>query len=511
VVGALFLALLALVVVPATAGADPMYWGGTIKGDVWGIPGEVPTSPEVVKRFEQDAGKKLTMVNTGQGWAQFNPTTMNAAIAIGAIPLVTMKLENASIKEVIEGKQDPEIRSWAKEARAFGYPFLFRPWWEPNGNWYPWARGSDTPTEYIEAWQHFHDLVEEEGATNVTWDWVVNAIWGDPESNPTPWYPGDEYVDWVGVDAYNWGKNPIQPATWLTAEQSIEPTLEILEEVAPGKPVCVCESASTEYDESGQPPKPLKKAAWLHEMLDTFLPTHPEIKAYLYFDWNVEKEGGQVKERFDWPIESSPEATEAFREVIAAPDYLSVRPPLTKLAKVPMPVLPPPPQPEMTEPVVGGGTPTGGTEPTGVAPNFGGSTGKAATTSSPSGPTGSTRIAFGAPRLQPSSGTARLPPWIPGAGRLEITAHGAHVSVASSSGPTRPGTSRRVAGTERLILQVSAMGSRRQALQVLGKTKVTVLVRFTPTGGTPTQRRLTFTLRAHSWGRSFKIDLVRPP
>ena len=314
-------ATLAYLLCASPVAGAAMYWGGTIKGSVYGLSGEAPTSAAVVSRFEADAGKAITFVNTGQPWAQFDRTTMDAAIATGTIPLVTMGLaEGVTLKDVVGGKQDKEIRAWAKAAREFGYPFLFRPWWEVNGDWYSWGRSP----EYIAAWRHFHDLVVEEGATNVTWAWVVNSVWWDPKteswgpSDPTPYYPGAAYVDWVGMDAYNWGLNPLQPDKWRTPTEVIGPTLEILEGIAPGKPVCICEDASTE--------KGGEKGPWISSMLGEYLPAHPSIKAYLWFNWNVEQ-GGQPGTEWDWPIESSPAAQAAFRAGIQSDVYLSSLPP----------------------------------------------------------------------------------------------------------------------------------------------------------------------------------------
>jgi Glycosyl hydrolase family 26 len=301
--------------------AGAIYWGATMKGEVYGLEGEAPKNPAVWERFEHDAGKQLTLVNTGQSWGQFDTATMQQVIDGGAIPLVTMGITSGvTMQEVAEGKQDTQIRAWAKAAKAFGYPFMFRPWREMNGAWYSWGRDP----HYVDAWRHFHDVVVEEGATNVTWAWIVNTVWADPGSDPTPYYPGDQYVDWVGLDAYNWGRNPIQPDIWLSPEQAIDPTLEVLEEIT-NKPVALTEVASSEYGGN--------KASWIRDFLGSYLPNHPNIKAMFWFNWNI-LQGGL---RYDWPIESSITSEQAFRDGIQSSEYLSQRPPLTPLTKVPMP------------------------------------------------------------------------------------------------------------------------------------------------------------------------------
>jgi len=464
---ALALLVALLLAVPAAAHADAMYWGALVKGDAYGLPGEAPTSAAVLDRFESDAGKQITIVNTGQSWASFDPATMDAAIGAGVIPLVTMPLGSGiSLKEVVEGKQDAAIRSWARAARAFEYPFLFRPWWESNGSWYSWGQSP----YFAAAWQRFHDLVVAEGATNVTWAWVVNTIWqegGEPRGDPTPYYPGDAYVDWVGVDAYNWGRNPLQPDRWVSAEESIQPTLEVLEEIAPGKPVCVCESASTEIGEgrSGE-----DKALWIHEMLDEYLPSRPRIKAYVWFNWNVEQGGyGSGGGHWDWPIESSPEAEAAFREGIQSETFLPVLPPLTPLTKVPVPSSPSPAPPVESAPPPrdsGQGQP-------------------------PSEPGPTDPISFGPVKPGVRPGSAILTVATTGPGQLRFSGRGLRIRVPPSRRLARTPLSKWMGEPGELKLEVRAAGTKLRRLAATGSAKLALTVRLTPdTGIAQTATRL---------------------
>jgi hypothetical protein len=314
----------ALALVLATAGAAraDVYWGGVISGETYGEVGTAPTNTAAWSTFERHAGKTASIIDMSQPWGVVEESRLEAVRNRGAIPIVITSLpEGVSLEEVANGAQDATIRAWARQAKEWGHPFLFGPWWEMNGAWYHWGRDPN----FVAAWRHFHDLVEQEGATNVTWVWIANAIWWDPESDPAPYYPGSAYVDWVGMDSYNWGFNPLQPDRWNSPEQAYGPTLERLNEIAPGKPVCICETASTEYGGN--------KADWIREVLDTYLPEHPAIKAYLYFNWNMEFDGG----RRDWPIESSAPAQAAFRDGIQSSYYRAGAPAMAKLTKVPPP------------------------------------------------------------------------------------------------------------------------------------------------------------------------------
>lgn len=432
-----------------------MYWGGTIKGSVYGMSGDAPFSQAVQNRFEADAGKKITIVNTGQAWATFEPTAMQNAIASGAIPLVTMALEGQTLAEIAAGKQDAQIRAWARAAKAFGYPFLFRPWWEMNGNWYSWGRSPD----YVAAWRHFHDVVEEVGATNVTWAWVVNTVWNEPASDPTPYYPGSAYVDWVGIDAYNFGTNPLQPDRWTTPAETIRPTLEVVNRIAPGKPVCICEIASTEIGGS--------KAAWINELL-TYLPSQPSIQALLWFNWNIEQNGG----KFDWPIESSASSQQAFHEGIQNAAYLSSLPALTPLAKVPSP----------NQPVAAS---TAGAPP-----------GSSAAAQKAKGP----RIRFLSVHLDQRTGTATLKLQVPRPGRVKLSGKGIRARMRwhdrgrwSDAAPLP--IVRRLRRPRDIELKIASTGPSLKTLLRRGKVDVVLKADLTPSSGNVIHGRKPLSLR----------------
>ncbi len=316
--GVVCLCALALLLVAVPAASASTYFGAAISGEVYGQGGNAPRNMQAWDLFERHAGRKVAILLQGQDWTAFDAYEMDATHARGAIPLVTMGLRGTSLESVAKGGQDAAIKNWAQEAKAWGHPFLFAPWWEMNGAWYAWGRNS----YFVAAWRRFHDLVVGQGATNVTWTWVSNSVWSDPASDPTPYYPGDAYVDWVGLDSYNWGLNVAQPDKWTSPEQTITPTLKILRALAPTKPVAIVETAASELGGN--------KADWIREMLSSYLPHHPEIKAFLWFNWNLKK----GENRFDWPIESSTPAQQSFRKAIQSSLFVSAPVSLPWLTKV---------------------------------------------------------------------------------------------------------------------------------------------------------------------------------
>jgi hypothetical protein len=93
-------------------------------------------------------------------------------------------------------KDDEYVRRFAREAKASGIPIFLRYASEMNGAWVPWY---DTPEKSIEKFRLIHDIMEEE-APNVAMVWSPNF---SPVDTIDSYYPGDEYVDWVGFSLYS--------------------------------------------------------------------------------------------------------------------------------------------------------------------------------------------------------------------------------------------------------------------------------------------------------------------
>jgi beta-mannanase len=295
-----------------------VYWGAWMGGNVYSTPekayGDAPWDSGTWNLFEEHAGKKVSIVHFGQPapWKQaFAEGPLKLARERGALPLLTMSTSEATLKEIAEGKKDSYFEAWAKAAKNYAHPFFFRWNWEMNTTGYQWGKeASENPTVYKEAWWHLHDVVEAQGATNVTWVWCPKAVSGGTSLSSL--YPGKEsegkakYVDWTCASVYNLGTNPAKPESWKSFSTVFSTTYNELLLLAPGKPVMVGETASSEFGGS--------KASWIFDTFSTQIPTSfPQVKAIVW--WN-KSEGGT-----DWPIESSASAQTAFANSIASANY----------------------------------------------------------------------------------------------------------------------------------------------------------------------------------------------
>lgn len=281
--------------------SSPILWGAWIN-DVYGTGGNGPWSAATVARFTEHAGKKPSVEHWGQPWGALDLNALNLVKGRGALSMVDCGIGSTNLADIAAGKQDAVIDAFAQKCKTFGGRMFLRPWWEMNGTWYSWGRSPS----YVAAWRRFHDRVKAV-APLVEFVWCPNTIW-DAASDPAPWYPGDAYVDWVGVDGYN--AAALKKTTWKSPYELFKSTYDRLRQIGPGKPIAICETASTEGGGS--------KAAWITNLLGTALRERfTEVEMMLWFNWDILEEGT----RRDWPIESSPEAQAAFKSGISSSYY----------------------------------------------------------------------------------------------------------------------------------------------------------------------------------------------
>jgi beta-mannanase len=127
---------------------------------------------------------------------------------------------NYSLASIIDGDHDSYIQAWAEAAKAYGKPLLIRFAQEMNGTWYPWSEqvNGNSPGEYVEAWRHVHNIFAEDGVTNVKWVWspnVVGSVVSGASSDLVELYPGNAYVDYVGIDGYSYPNDGCPTASAL--------------------------------------------------------------------------------------------------------------------------------------------------------------------------------------------------------------------------------------------------------------------------------------------------------
>ena len=166
----------------------------------------VPASYGGVTSFAHDTGASPDVVMYYSGWFESFPRSFaTSAAEHGAVPLVQMDPTGVSVAKIASGEYDAYLSSFAEAIRAYRYPVILSFGHEMNGSWYSWGYGHTSPAVFVAAWRHIVTVFRALGARNVTWLWTVNIINDTRRGRiprPAPWWPGNSYVNWVGIDGY---------------------------------------------------------------------------------------------------------------------------------------------------------------------------------------------------------------------------------------------------------------------------------------------------------------------
>jgi hypothetical protein len=280
--------------------------------------GPIPESIDAYNSMVYPQGNgRVAAVSLFQNWEKDNefPAADMAGIASrGAVPFLSwgsceqgQSNPNCTDAAVAAGSYDTYVHQFAKTAAAYGKPFYLRFDHEMNGNWYPWAPGTNgnSNADFIAMWQHVHNIFVQEGASNIRWVWCPNTVPGGADF--TGMYPGDAYVDYACLDGYNWG--PVHPSGWHSFRDEMAQSYAMITAIT-NKPIIIGETASSEVGGD--------KAAWIAQAFNVDIPQDfTRIVAVLWFD--ADKEA-------DWRINSSPASLGAFQLVAAMPFYQGTLP-----------------------------------------------------------------------------------------------------------------------------------------------------------------------------------------
>jgi beta-mannanase len=136
------------------------------------------------------------------------------------------------------------LRQFAKDAKESGVPIFLRFASEMNGDWTAWSKN---PSEYIKKFRVVSQVMKEE-APNVVLVWVPNSV---PVHNITDYYPGDEWVDWVGVNLYSvpyFNGNANEPADHVNPLDLLD---YVYDTYADRKPVMIGEYGASHFTSVG--------------------------------------------------------------------------------------------------------------------------------------------------------------------------------------------------------------------------------------------------------------------
>lgn len=174
-----------------------------IHGAMTDSTGEELVTEETIMKFNQMAGKKISMAYFSNHWfngIKFPWTMATAARNQGTMPWIRMcpwvdwgRQGKYKFSSIIDGTFDNELKQWGVDAHAFGSKLVVEFGVEQNGSWFPWSRNI-SPEQFKSTYRHIINAVNE---SNIEW-----AIHLDVEGDKAFKYYDLPEVAWFGVSAY---------------------------------------------------------------------------------------------------------------------------------------------------------------------------------------------------------------------------------------------------------------------------------------------------------------------
>jgi mannan endo-1,4-beta-mannosidase len=161
-----------------------------------------PATYAGVDTFGQAIGRTPNLAMYYSGWYEkFQTAFADSAAAKGAFPVVEVDPTHISLTAISEGVYDTYLDRFADQVAAYKRPVVISFGHEMNGDWFTWGYQTTDPATFVAAWRHVVNVFRSQGADNVTWMWTVNSPNHAPD-NLCAWWPGSQYVTWVGLDSY---------------------------------------------------------------------------------------------------------------------------------------------------------------------------------------------------------------------------------------------------------------------------------------------------------------------
>jgi hypothetical protein len=225
----------------ATARAYEQYFGDS-KGLTWGIyETNAPLDFTALNEIENNIGFRFPILiyytavieyedmHPGLVQALENAKRENRLLELTLQTVAQTPGKGNMVYDILDGKYDTYLKNYARAVADSEAPVLFRLGNEMNGDWCVYScHHTSKDTDVFKAFYHYiYQIFEAEGADNVIWVWNPNGKsfpdfkWNDEVC----YYPGDDFVDVVGMTSYNTGTY-YEGEKWVEFDEMYTPIYE---------------------------------------------------------------------------------------------------------------------------------------------------------------------------------------------------------------------------------------------------------------------------------------------
>lgn len=293
------------------------HWGGFYKG-LYLPQNDTRISWSAIQDWEKASGTQVNLVSFYQAWGpqslvDFPDSALNSAIAQkGIVPMITWEPWSSTFPEfkddtilgkdrmvmyyITTGTFDDYLDAYCQKIKSIKGPVFLRFAHEPDNLQYPWSTsGWNKPEEFREAHRYIVNFFSSRGVSNVAWVWNPWDV-----QYAEVYYPGDDFVDWIGITGLNYG-TAAKDRKWRTISDIYEPFRKKL--LKHHKPVMFSEFGSTAYGGD--------QSHWHQEALKTIEKKYPEVKSITFFyshkdkNWATPWRPSRKTQFIDWTFQNS--------------------------------------------------------------------------------------------------------------------------------------------------------------------------------------------------------------
>lgn len=235
-------------------------------------------------------------------WAEFVKSQ-------GAIPHIAW--EPGSIDEV---KNDAYLASFLDAAKRLEHPVMLRFASEMNGEW---THYNGDPEAYKKAFRLVY--TESRKAPQVALMWCPNAV---PKSNVEEYYPGDDFVDWVGVNFYS---VPFLDNDPQRSGEKIHPTDHlkfVYETYSSKKPIAIGEWAASQKSILSERDLVDFATGKLSQLYATLPTKYPKVKMVNWYNCNNIEQAKEERQLNNFQITNSEQILSAYRKAVSNSYFL---------------------------------------------------------------------------------------------------------------------------------------------------------------------------------------------
>jgi hypothetical protein len=325
-------------IVPGTVPLPPhgYLYQGVYPGGVTGEEDDITLKN--LQSFEGTVGKTAAWVYFSNNWYRSRKFPLETATWIrdaGSVPFIRLMLRSSpdqnqaepyfTLQNIINGKFDKDLHTWCASAHDFGTPILAEYGTEVNGSWFSWngvwngggattgygdPAQADGPERFKDAYRHIIQICRAESAGNITWVFHVND--GDvPEESWNQfenYYPGDEWIDWIGVSDY--GVQTPMSHDWTNFREGMDAIYPRLAALTSDKPIVLLEFGVAKNNPLGD------QAEWARAALaDITSFRYPRLIGFSW--WNESwQNDNNPDHNTTMRVQDNPDLTSVFRELV---------------------------------------------------------------------------------------------------------------------------------------------------------------------------------------------------